>query len=264
MAIWLARYHGGLGFSLAVSLTFLAMIVHQRAPYKTSNPAEVNASLAEQVEPPAQPSQAPNAYAEKWRAMANEYYAKHPLPDDSSSQQVARDLPESSSHNEPSLSTAPSSSVQLASHQQSTSQHDGARRTISDQPAARESLPASPLQVFDAEILPTHSAIAAIADLGIGGLLAGLSAAGVAFIFFHTAWPVAGKSRVASGAHPTHQPSIRVSSAVGETTDERELRIELPSAWVQTPRSLSETLRIAVIATSYLAILGAILGISLA
>ncbi len=81
MAIWLARYHGGISFSLAVSLTFLALIVHQRATHKTSRPTEANASLAEQVEPAAEPSHVPNVYAEKWRAMANEYYAKHPLPE---------------------------------------------------------------------------------------------------------------------------------------------------------------------------------------
>ncbi len=187
MAIWLARYHGGISFSLAVSLTFLALIVHQRAMHRTSPSAELNTSLVEQVEPAAEPSHAPNVYAEKWRAMANEYYAKHPLPEDSSSQQVASARPTPSSHNESNPSPETSSSVQLASHQQSASQHGDAHRSVADQPADRAAVPATTLQVVDAEILPTRSVIAAIADLGIGGLFAGLSAAGIAFIFFHTA-----------------------------------------------------------------------------
>ncbi len=209
--------------------------------------------MAEQVEPATKLShdQKQNAYAEKWRAMANEYYAKHPLPDDSSS------------HNESSPSPVPASSVQLASHQQSASQHEASHHSATDQPAVCEVLPSSTLQELDTKVLRTHAAVTAITDLGIGGLLAGLSAAGLASIFFHTAWPVADRAKGSSSTHPIYQPSIRVNPT-GDTTDERELRIELPSDWVQTPRTLSATLRTAIITASYLAIVGAILGMSLA
>lgn len=220
MANGFARYHGGISFSLAISLSFLTLIVHQRQKLRPVQEAAAVAKPVVELMPlvatkshSTQP-QTSSSYADQWRAMASEYYAKHPPLD--------------------------ASSVQLVSHQQATSRPqasvvviEGAHETI---------LPASSFQT--------------LMSLGIGGLFAALSSAGIGFIAFQAAWPTPSRARAAASSVGRETSSMRVSHAE-VPTDERVICMELPASWLHVPRSNSDRTRIAMIAVSYAAMFGA-------
>ncbi len=278
MAIRFARYHGGICFSLAVALGFLTLIVRQRpAAVASGDQQAVMGATTTLTESEAHPAPASlngqtveSPYAAKWREMARQYYAQHPVkPDSPSSINEAKPLESGNSPvaMEQPITLDPLGAVQLASHQRPAATNSTENEAAADESRALAEPATAEMSSLAGTIKPPalHAVWQTIADLGIAGLFAGLSAAGLGFVFFHSVWPVTRNSGTTSGP----QISLAVDKLSGEKasiaadhlaadlddrSDNHLLRIELPAHWVHQPRRLSDHLRTLVVVGSYLAI----------
>jgi hypothetical protein len=179
----------------------------------------------------------PEYYRAKWRQIANDFYAKHPVErpgtDEPAQEVVTASL--SDEANSAARFASAEGVVSPVSHVKATDAaippEKAAHPPEKDEPKINES-------ALDSESVAKAAVVTRYQKLGSSAIVASLAAGLLACWFFCAIWP---------------PPSLSANAGQRKTIAFSDtLRLELPSEWVYVRPPLKQRLRTAVVVTSYI------------
>ena len=233
MGSLLRRYHEATMVGLAVASMMLAMLVHASSIKVAKHEQSVRLALEANSLPEKKGfgtvPRDPEYYRAKWRQIASDFYAKHPVErpvaDASSPDVVTASLSDDADSTAELASSA--GAVSPVSHVKAT---EAALPREKDEPKINES-------ASDSESVAKAAVAVRYQTLGSSAIVASLAAGLLACWFFCSTWPPQ------STDSPAYQrKTVALSDA---------LRLELPSEWVSVRPPLKQRLRSAIVAGSY-------------
>jgi hypothetical protein len=236
----LQRHQESLLVATAMTLVMLALLSHGRAlgfrnlgigGLGNNSPDKITASVGPFFSLPTNDA----FYADKWRQIASDFYAAHPvLEDNNGDRTLTAALPTIAvSYSKPVAS--PDESASDGHTEPGASPAAIVSTSERPEPASYASLDPTPT----ISSTPTISTQTIAQPLGPAAVVAAIAAGMLAFLLFQSIWPpsqtIASKRLI-----PPRKPS------------EDELRIELPSEWVRIRPTMKQRSKPMVLSTAYI------------
>lgn len=217
----------------AVTLVMLALLAHGRpASIREAAESDPLPAFCSVLPPSSVFSNVPNDpafYAAKWRQIANDFYAAHPVHSPERTKESPAVVTASLTDETESRSEQ-DASVMPASHSKVNSQPE---------PLVTAKSPANS-QAISQVVTPVPVASERVPVVGFPAVAAALAAGLLAWMAFRITWPNAASPLLSRGYAVTADHSD-------------SLRIELPSGWVRVRQPLRQRIKPLVLVTSYLA-----------